>query len=192
MRGARTVQSPRSRARTTKPALPEQQLLGREPAENADATVSVPIGKLSFAVQPQFPLRRRNAEFWIIFAIWESRMYTLLPYLAAVTAASTDTTPPTPLESTRTWDPRRTSSPFSDALHEHGMGIVLDIVPNHMAASSENSWWMDVLENGSVSRLSLRILISTGVPHRAAWKGKFFFPCLAGRSVKFSTPANSE
>jgi (1->4)-alpha-D-glucan 1-alpha-D-glucosylmutase len=36
-------------------------------------------------------------------------------------------------------------------LIERGMGLVLDIVPNHMAASSENPWWMDVLENGSSS-----------------------------------------
>ena len=31
------------------------------------------------------------------------------------------------------------------------MGLLLDIVPNHMAASSENRWWMDVLENGPES-----------------------------------------
>lgn len=41
-------------------------------------------------------------------------------------------------------------------LHErlagHDMGLVLDIVPNHMAASDENAWWMSVLENGSQSR----------------------------------------
>jgi (1->4)-alpha-D-glucan 1-alpha-D-glucosylmutase len=35
-----------------------------------------------------------------------------------------------------------------DRLHKYGMGLLLDIVPNHMAASSENPWWMDVLENG--------------------------------------------
>ena len=34
------------------------------------------------------------------------------------------------------------------ALRERGMGLMLDIVPNHMAASGENPWWMDVLENG--------------------------------------------
>src|SRR5438445_801449 len=28
------------------------------------------------------------------------------------------------------------------------MGLLLDIVPNHMAASPENPWWTDVLENG--------------------------------------------
>jgi len=32
-----------------------------------------------------------------------------------------------------------------------GMGLFLDIVPNHMAASSENPWWMDVLESGQAS-----------------------------------------
>jgi (1->4)-alpha-D-glucan 1-alpha-D-glucosylmutase len=30
----------------------------------------------------------------------------------------------------------------------HHMGILLDIVPNHMAASTENGWWRDVLERG--------------------------------------------
>jgi (1->4)-alpha-D-glucan 1-alpha-D-glucosylmutase len=33
-------------------------------------------------------------------------------------------------------------------LRGRGMALLLDIVPNHMAASSENPWWMDVLENG--------------------------------------------
>jgi (1->4)-alpha-D-glucan 1-alpha-D-glucosylmutase len=37
------------------------------------------------------------------------------------------------------------------AVEERGMGLLLDIVPNHMAASSENRWWMDVLEYGPES-----------------------------------------
>ncbi|HEX2061679.1 MAG TPA: malto-oligosyltrehalose synthase, partial [Thermoanaerobaculia bacterium] len=37
-------------------------------------------------------------------------------------------------------------------LDRHGMGLLLDIVPNHMAASHENSWWTSVLENGPQSR----------------------------------------
>ncbi len=36
-------------------------------------------------------------------------------------------------------------------LRHYGLGQVLDIVPNHMAASHENPWWMDVLENGPSS-----------------------------------------
>ncbi len=37
-------------------------------------------------------------------------------------------------------------------LAQRGMGLLLDIVPNHMAASHENSWWVSVLENGPQSR----------------------------------------
>ncbi len=36
-------------------------------------------------------------------------------------------------------------------LRQYGLGLVLDIVPNHMSASHENPWWMDVLENGPSS-----------------------------------------
>jgi (1->4)-alpha-D-glucan 1-alpha-D-glucosylmutase len=35
------------------------------------------------------------------------------------------------------------------ALHERGMGQILDVVPNHMGiAGGANQWWNDVLENG--------------------------------------------
>jgi (1->4)-alpha-D-glucan 1-alpha-D-glucosylmutase len=37
------------------------------------------------------------------------------------------------------------------ALQAKGMGLVLDIVPNHMAASVDNPWWFDVLEKGQDS-----------------------------------------
>ncbi|HUO86619.1 MAG TPA: malto-oligosyltrehalose synthase [Thermoanaerobaculia bacterium] len=37
---------------------------------------------------------------------------------------------------------------LSVALRERGMGLLLDIVPNHMAASTENPWWQDVLRHG--------------------------------------------
>jgi (1->4)-alpha-D-glucan 1-alpha-D-glucosylmutase len=41
---------------------------------------------------------------------------------------------------------------FADALREHGMGLILDAVPNHMGiGDSANVWWMDVLENGAGS-----------------------------------------
>ena len=40
---------------------------------------------------------------------------------------------------------------FVGALHAHGMGLILDIVPNHMAASMDNPWWFDVLEKGQDS-----------------------------------------
>ncbi|HEY1016974.1 MAG TPA: malto-oligosyltrehalose synthase [Herpetosiphonaceae bacterium] len=36
-----------------------------------------------------------------------------------------------------------------DALRQHGMGLILDMVPNHMGIGDQaNAWWLDVLENG--------------------------------------------
>ncbi len=43
---------------------------------------------------------------------------------------------------------------FVAALRTAGLGQILDIVPNHMAASLENPWWFDVLENGPASPFS--------------------------------------
>ena len=41
---------------------------------------------------------------------------------------------------------------FVQALHEHSLGQILDIVPNHMGIwGDDNEWWMDVLENGQAS-----------------------------------------
>ena len=37
------------------------------------------------------------------------------------------------------------------ALHDRGMGMLLDIVPNHMGVGSDNAWWIELLENGQSS-----------------------------------------
>jgi (1->4)-alpha-D-glucan 1-alpha-D-glucosylmutase len=37
---------------------------------------------------------------------------------------------------------------LSDALARHGLGLIVDFVPNHMAATPQNNWWRDVLEWG--------------------------------------------
>jgi len=42
---------------------------------------------------------------------------------------------------------------YISALQQHGMGQLLDIVPNHMGVGGDdNGWWLDVLENGEASR----------------------------------------
>jgi (1->4)-alpha-D-glucan 1-alpha-D-glucosylmutase len=41
---------------------------------------------------------------------------------------------------------------FVAALHEHGMGQILDVVPNHMGIlGADNAWWLEILENGEAS-----------------------------------------
>ncbi len=41
---------------------------------------------------------------------------------------------------------------LTDTLRAHRMGLVVDIVPNHMAIVEGNRWWWDVLEHGPASR----------------------------------------
>jgi (1->4)-alpha-D-glucan 1-alpha-D-glucosylmutase len=41
---------------------------------------------------------------------------------------------------------------MQNELRRLGLGLLLDVVPNHMAASQENAWWISVLENGPQSR----------------------------------------
>ena len=38
-----------------------------------------------------------------------------------------------------------------DELHRHGMGLILDFVPNHMGIGPDNPWWVDTLEWGRLS-----------------------------------------
>jgi (1->4)-alpha-D-glucan 1-alpha-D-glucosylmutase len=41
---------------------------------------------------------------------------------------------------------------FVNTLHAHAMGLVVDIVPNHMGVlGGDNAWWLDVLESGAAS-----------------------------------------
>jgi (1->4)-alpha-D-glucan 1-alpha-D-glucosylmutase len=46
----------------------------------------------------------------------------------------------------------RSFARYLDALAEHGMRQILDVVPNHMGVGGDdNNWWLDVLENGPSS-----------------------------------------
>lgn len=39
-----------------------------------------------------------------------------------------------------------------ESLHDRSMGLLVDIVPNHMGVlGGDNAWWLDVLENGAAS-----------------------------------------
>lgn len=62
-------------------------------------------------------------------------------------------------------------------LRERDMSLLLDIVPNHMAASVENPWWRDVLKRGPASRYAAFFDIdwNTGPPAR---RGRVVLPIL--------------
>jgi (1->4)-alpha-D-glucan 1-alpha-D-glucosylmutase len=63
-------------------------------------------------------------------------------------------------------------------LHVHGMGQVLDFVPNHVGiADSRNAWWMDVLENGPSSKYAPYFDIDWE-PLKSDLHGKVLLPIL--------------
>ena len=53
---------------------------------------------------------------------------------------------------------------LSDTLRAHGLKLMLDIVPNHMAASPQNPWWRDVLQHGPQSRFASHFDIDWTAP----------------------------
>jgi len=63
-------------------------------------------------------------------------------------------------------------------LAEHGMGQVLDVVPNHMGVQGgDNAWWLDVLENGKTAAHAGFFDIDW-TPVKAKLRGKVLLPVL--------------
>ncbi|HZL13420.1 MAG TPA: malto-oligosyltrehalose synthase, partial [Verrucomicrobiae bacterium] len=68
---------------------------------------------------------------------------------------------------------------LADALHEREMGLILDIVPNHMGiAAPENLWWQDVLKNGRASKFADYFDINWESDDETL-RGKILIPILA-------------
>ncbi|WP_043176447.1 alpha-amylase family glycosyl hydrolase, partial [Burkholderia ambifaria] len=65
-----------------------------------------------------------------------------------------------------------------DALRARGLGVIVDIVPNHMGVGgASNGWWNDVLESGQASPYARYFDIDWHPPD-AALDGKVLLPCL--------------
>jgi (1->4)-alpha-D-glucan 1-alpha-D-glucosylmutase len=67
---------------------------------------------------------------------------------------------------------------WTSAMQARGMGQVLDVVPNHMAATDQNRWWNDVLENGPASPYSGFFDISWSASPRTGLQGRILVPVL--------------
>ncbi len=67
---------------------------------------------------------------------------------------------------------------FTGELSRHGLGHVVDFVPNHMGIStSTNAWWNDVLENGPSSPAA-RFFDVDWMPAKAELRDKLLLPIL--------------
>lgn len=67
------------------------------------------------------------------------------------------------------------------ALHARGMGIIADIVPNHLAVGAENPWWQDLLARGRASEYAHCFDIDWEQPGA---DGKLLLPFLGDRYVR--------
>ena len=84
-------------------------------------------------------------------------------------------------------DPTRLNSEVGDeesfgrwieTLRRHGMGHIVDVVPNHMGiGGAANPWWQDVLENGPASRCA-DIFDIDWHPLKPELEGKVLLPIL--------------
>jgi (1->4)-alpha-D-glucan 1-alpha-D-glucosylmutase len=70
---------------------------------------------------------------------------------------------------------------FAAALHARGMGLILDVVPNHMSVGGPNAWWHDVLEHGRASRYADHFDIAWDDHPREPLRGKVLLPILGER-----------
>lgn len=69
---------------------------------------------------------------------------------------------------------------LSAALRDAGLGLILDIVPNHMGVGgADNAWWLDVLEWGRQSRFASYFDIDCEPPDRSL-HNRLLAPFLAG------------
>ncbi|HSN72168.1 MAG TPA: malto-oligosyltrehalose synthase [Steroidobacteraceae bacterium] len=65
-----------------------------------------------------------------------------------------------------------------EAAHARGLGLILDVVPNHMAIfGDDNAWWLDVLENGPAARYA-RYFDIDWRPFRASMRDRLLVPVL--------------
>ena len=68
---------------------------------------------------------------------------------------------------------------FLAELRERGMGLILDVVPNHMGIlGNENPWWNDVMENGQASIFASHFDIDWFAPTRPENRGRILMPIL--------------
>jgi (1->4)-alpha-D-glucan 1-alpha-D-glucosylmutase len=65
-------------------------------------------------------------------------------------------------------------------LRELGMGLLLDIVPNHMGVGNDSQWWQDVLENGRASQYASYFDIDWN-PLNPDMKDKLLLPILGSQ-----------
>ncbi len=140
--------------------------------------------------EPRIPLATYRLQFNRHFTLRDAT--ALVPYLDALGISDIYASPflaarPGSLHGYDVVDPTRLNpevgtdedlDALSAALRARGMGLLMDVVPNHMCiASSENRYWQDVLENARSSP-SARLFDIDWHPPKAELAEKVLLPVL--------------
>ncbi|MFO1501977.1 MAG: alpha-amylase family glycosyl hydrolase, partial [Verrucomicrobiota bacterium] len=72
---------------------------------------------------------------------------------------------------------------FSARLRQAGLGLILDMVPNHMGNDPSNAWWMDVLRHGPASPFAAFFDIDWH-PLQAGFRDQVLLPILEDHYFK--------
>lgn len=114
---------------------------------------AVPSSTYRLQIRPSFDLDAAAAAVPYLHDLGVSWVY-LSPLLQATTGSDHgyDVVDPSRVDPTRGGGAGLARA--STAAHEAGLGVLVDIVPNHMgvAAPRENPWWWDLLRLGRASR----------------------------------------
>lgn len=115
------------------------------------ASADVPIATYRVQLHRGFTFAHATDAIPYLHALGVSHLYTS-PYLQAAAGSlhGYDVVDPTRLNAEIGTEAEHAA--LCQALAQHGMGHVLDIVPNHMGVEDPaNRWWQDVLEHGESS-----------------------------------------
>ncbi|MGK3995440.1 malto-oligosyltrehalose synthase [Sorangium sp. So ce1024] len=145
-------------------ALDDQKMSGQADGAAQQATVARLVEEACKGVAPRLPRATYRVQLNKDFTFEQARR--IVAYLDALGVSDLYTSPffkarPGSLHGYDLVD-HNTLNPeigergdldrLTGELAEHGMGLLLDFVPNHMGVgTSENAWWNDVLENGPSS-----------------------------------------
>ncbi len=156
----------------------------------------VPVSTYRLQVHAGFPLTAAAAVVPYLDALGVSDAYTS-PLLAAREASVHGYDGINPEQVSPDLGGVPALDALSAALRERGMGLLVDIVPNHLAAVPDNAWWADVLAHGPASKYAGYFDIDFDTPPRPSDRGRVVLPCLgspyadalAAGSVKLSADA---
>lgn len=129
---------------------PERQPSRRRAESPEDGVVEIPRATYRLQLNAAFTLRDATALVPYLASLGISHVYCS-PYFRARPGS----THGYDVVDHNSFNPeigdRADFEQFVAALRAHGMGHIVDIVPNHVGIGPDNAWWMDVLENGEAS-----------------------------------------